>query len=209
MGESHTETSGEVISLVKPFSADDLSTLSVAQPAAPVLKQIRDHHHRLAWMVAKGMRTGEIAKILGMSISRVSILKSDPAFRQLVEAYRKRCDEIEEEEFRDVTAIRAHNEFLALQEVNDRLEHAPETFSVRDLIDIAADNADRNGNPKLSRTHSTNVSYNLADALAASQRRVLTLSASPPPEHGTQGDVNAGTEPKTPAEGSVPAGEGK
>jgi hypothetical protein len=70
------------------LTPEDLGTLGALEHPPSVIKRLRDHHHRMAQMVAEGRRSGEIASETGMSLSRVSILKSDPAFQQLVEMYR-------------------------------------------------------------------------------------------------------------------------
>lgn len=83
--------------LAEVMSGVDLSDLDKPVKTPSSLKRIRDVHHRIARRVAAGKGTGEIAQELGYSMSRISILKGDPAFQQLVEVYRKRLDEIEDD----------------------------------------------------------------------------------------------------------------
>src|SRR6516164_3959482 len=71
------------------------------------LQRIRDHHHRIAFLMARGKRALEIAKQTGFSLDRVLYLRNNPEFCKLLEAYEEkldkaegRFDEIEFEEFR-------------------------------------------------------------------------------------------------------------
>src|ERR1700735_5036318 len=66
---------------------EDLHLLTEARPMRP-LDSLRDNHHRIARAVASGIPNGEVAALCGISYNRVSSLKQDPAFNELVAHYR-------------------------------------------------------------------------------------------------------------------------
>lgn len=185
---------------MKPLEASDLTLLSSEDPPKSNIKSIRDHHHRLAILVAQGKRTGEIAAETGMSLSRISILKGDPTFQQLVEGYRAQCTKIELDAYAMVVAKRSHVEMLALQIMEDRLENLDEMVDMRTVLDIYADMADRNGHSKVLKSQRLNVNMDLADGLAEARQRELRLSAS----HGGDAVVTERTD-SLPAEESAPS----
>lgn len=208
MGESHTENSvgrppafvsAEVVREITP---EDLVLLGERERPPSSLRKIRDHHHRIARLVAEGKGTTEVAQETGMSISRISILKSDPAFQELIVAYRKRLDSIADDAFAQVQRIRALNLQLALEEQQDRLFDQPETFANRDLQDVIADTSDRLDMGKTAKHLHGHV--DLADNLALARERRLRLSApTSPPER--QSDAEApGSGSLTPAEHPTP-----
>ena len=163
---------------MEPLKADDLTMLSVPEPPRSGIKQIRDHHHRLAVLVAQGKRTGEIAAETGMSLSRISILKSDPAFQQLVAAYRDKCEAIEFDAYATIVAKRHHLELLLMEAMESRVSDQEETIDNRTLLEMYADMADRNGHSKVLKSQRLNVNMDLADGLAEARQRELRLSAA-------------------------------
>ena len=150
----------------------------------PVLQKIRDHHHQLARLVAEGRRTTDIAFETGMSISRISILKSDPAFMELVEAYRMNLEQIKDLAYADHQKKMALTASLALDELNGRLEDTPEDFSHDQLFQYSIGYGDRLGYGKIVKTVNANLNLqvdttNLAERAAAEVRRADQLSAPP------------------------------
>src|SRR6266851_2086077 len=59
----------------------------------PAVKRFRDSHHMMARLFAMGLRTSVIAEQTGYSLTRVGMLKSDPAFQELIAHYRGKVDE--------------------------------------------------------------------------------------------------------------------
>ena len=170
------------------------------------LQRIRDHHHRIAFLMARGKRALEIAKQTGFSLDRVLYLRNNPEFCKLLEAYEEkldkaegRFDEIEFEEFRAEQKIRAANLQLALEEQQERLIEQPETFSHRDLQELIADTSDRLDMGKTAKHLHGHV--NLADNLALARQRRLQLSAS--------ADSQSDAEEAAPADHTGNGGNGK
>lgn len=107
--------------------------------AAPDIKRISDRHHTLAKLLATGTTEAEAAIITGYSASRISILKSSPAFMELLDLYRKEAD-------RQFTSIFDNMAGLArdaVMELRERLEEDPDTFSHRELLSLSTELSDR------------------------------------------------------------------
>lgn len=121
---------GDLVRLVP----EDLIGLGEQQPRPSVIKRLRDHHHLVARMVAEGRRTGEIARETGLCLSRVSILKSDPAFQQLVEMYRINLNQLQELAFYDCERKRALLKANAYDHLNERYEDEPENITPAEAL---------------------------------------------------------------------------
>lgn len=109
--------------------------------ATPVLQRLRHRHHLLARLIAQGTKDGDVAAISGYDPSRISVLKSDPAFKELIAHYKTQVDEV---------FISVHERLLTLglssiDEMTDRIEANPETFSTQDLMELIKLSADRIG----------------------------------------------------------------
>src|SRR5690606_23707786 len=61
----------------------------------PTLKALRHSHHQLARCVAQKLKPGEISDITGYTPARISQLKADPQFAELVAYY----EELEQESY--------------------------------------------------------------------------------------------------------------
>lgn len=145
---------------------------------APIQKY-RDSHHRMARLFASGLRVSEVAELTGYSIARVSTFHSTPSFQELIAEKRK----VEDEVARD--AIQAYNEMIlsngmkAERKLADKLDADDEVeeMSIRELISISRDAADRVGLSK--RSVQTNVSVDFASLLdRAIARTQATLPRS-------------------------------
>lgn len=108
---------------------EDLEDLDKIQERPSSIKRIRDHHHLIARLIAQGRRTTDVAREVGMSISRISILKGDPAFRQLIETYRDSYSQIHEAVYHDVKKTAALLLQHTLQQRVDQYEEDPDSLS--------------------------------------------------------------------------------
>lgn len=166
-----------LVSEVGPVTQADLVVLNEARRSeSPALKRISDRHHGLARALASGMPEGEAAVLHGYSLSRVSILKGDPAFQQLLAIYRKQTDVLYRGLHEKLVGVAGS----ALDELETRLEEAPEDISVGQLIQITQLGADRTGHGPQSTT--VNVNIGLADKLRMARERALEASKLPPAE---------------------------
>ena len=107
----------------------ELDGLDRPEQRPSVIKRLRDHHHLVARLVAKGWRTTDIANEVGLSISRVSILKGDPAFQQLVETYRMNENAMRDALELDVIKKQVLLEGLALQQMVDKYLDTPDEIT--------------------------------------------------------------------------------
>ena len=136
----------------------------------PALKSIRETHHQLARLLASVLKQVEVSAITGFSQSRISILKADPAFAELIEHYRGVADSA----FADVRGQLAGMSLDAVQELRDRLHDQPDSFRNRELMDLATAMLDRTGHGPTSTVNSKNVNVTLTgEALEALKREAL------------------------------------
>ena len=107
---------------------DILNPPKVAQPQGGPAK-LRNTHHALARLIAQGVENNEISAITGYTPSRISTLKNDPAFAELVAYYSSQVKEV----FVDVASRIAAVGLTALEELQDRLEDEPDKFTIGQL----------------------------------------------------------------------------
>lgn len=152
----------------RELGEDDVRALSVEKGSTPpAIKRITDRHHALARLIVDGKSMGEAAYICGISLSRVSILKNDPQFQELLEFYRSE----QAEYFKDMHERLANLSSDAVQLVADRMEDDPNSLTTNQLLEIAKMGADRTGfGPQSSQTN-LNVNVGVADRLAAARMR--------------------------------------
>lgn len=109
---------------------------------APVQK-MRDTHHALARLLAEGRPAVEAASILGLSQSWISILRNDPAFKELLAYYQGQREAI----YLDVHARMARLGLDAVSEIHERLLTDPNNFELKELLAIVELTADRSFAP--------------------------------------------------------------
>lgn len=152
--------------------AEDLPLLALPRPSAQpsTLRKLRDRHHRLAQHLASGLSERDAAIICGYDLSRVSILKNDPAFKGLLEFYRER----QAEKFDGVGDKLATITNEAMDELIDRLEDDDirGDIPLKTLMELAELGADRIGYGKQTKNESLNVNVGLADTLSEARKRV-------------------------------------
>lgn len=133
----------------------------------PPLKRLTERHHALARLLAQGTPPGEAQIIVGLTASRVSILKADPAFKELIDFYAKQVSET----YYDMHKSMAGLGLDAVQVLREKLEDEPDEFTPGQLLEIVKVTADRTGyGPKT--TQDVNVNVGLADKLEAARARI-------------------------------------
>lgn len=160
------------VEISRELTAADLETLQVERGIKPpTLVTLRESHHSIARAVAQGLSGADISAMTGYSQSRISILKSDPAFAELVEHYRSRLDELQAEAVTDnvlkVSAITrdlledAHELVLdgKIKSDPDRMESWLKTFM------------DRSGLGPSSKSTSVNINLDIAQKMARGRTR--------------------------------------
>jgi hypothetical protein len=106
---------------------------------APRLQTLRYNHHLLAKAVAAGKSLIECSNLTGLSGPRISDLKNDPAFQELVSYYAEELNEV----YIDVHQRMAALGTSVLEELAERFEADPEKFTKRELMDLFTTMADR------------------------------------------------------------------
>lgn len=161
----------------------DLSLLTQERGIqAPQIKKLRDRHHALARALAAGMRDHEASAITGYSISRISILKSDPTFQDLLSGYTEASAEV----FADFVTRASGLALEAVNELHERLEEEPDSFTHAQLLEVVKTTADRSGNAPVQRSVAINANVDLGDRLAAARRRLAALAEVPAQTLGAQ-----------------------
>lgn len=120
--------------------------------AAP-LKELRQSHHNLARLLAQGLKAVEISSITGFSQSRISILKNDPAFKELVCHYTAQKDSA----FADILGQLKSLSADALAELQTRLHDSPQDISANQLMALLELTLDRTGHAVTQKIQTTNV----------------------------------------------------
>ena len=164
----------------RDLTPEDLRAPKAQTQTAKPLAKIRDAHHALARVLATGTSEGEASLITGYSPSRISILKADPQFQELLAFYRSTTVE-------GVTDFRQRMLNLgmgALQELEDRLDDNPDSFSPALLKDIVKDMADRTGHaPNKGPSVEVHLNSPLADRIKAARARVESLNSGKVIDH--------------------------
>lgn len=152
--------------------------LSAPRAKAKPTEKFRDSHHRMARLFASGLRVGEVAELTGYSVSRVSLFHSSPAFQELIAEKRKVEDEIARDAITNYNQLILSNGMKAERKLADKLDDDDdnEEMSVRELISIARDAADRVGLSKRSIQTNVNMDFaQLLDRAIARSDQVLRL----------------------------------
>lgn len=153
----------------------DLQLLGTAKGyEIPAIKRLSERHHALARCIVAGASMGEAALICGYDISRISILKNDPSFKELLAFYR----DSKERAFYDTQAKLAGIASDALDELQTRLEDTPEKIPLDKLMQLVALGADRTGNGP-SSTQTVNLNSGVADRLQTARERLAARRSEP------------------------------
>lgn len=169
-----------VCGLPKELSKGEVDLLDLPRgiKSAP-LKELRESHHNLARLLAQGLKEVEVASITGFSQSRISILKADPSFKELLAHYGSQKDSAFADILGQMKALSAD----ALAEVRARLEDSAEDISTPQLLQLLALVLDRTGHGAMQKVQATNISISGEELL-----RVKTLlqesGTTKEPEHG-------------------------
>lgn len=167
-----------VFAEVRALERADIEMLQTERGTrAPPLKRLGDRHHALARCLASGMAETDAAIACGYVISRVSILKSDPAFKELLAFYREDTDRA----YRDMHERLAGLSRDAADELHARLEEDMQadekSISIGQLLEITKMGADRTGHGPQS-SQNVNVNVGIAAKLEQARRRVSERQAS-------------------------------
>lgn len=171
------------VAYVRDLTLEDLELLKTEKGVkAPGLKRIRDVHHALARALSSGMSEYEASLVTGYCASRISILKDDPSFKELLEFYRKAIEDKTATELVDLTKRFLQTATMAQEELQDRLEQDPGSFENDELRKLVETMADRSGHAKPTGK-SVTLNVNMAGRLEAARKRVEALPETLDVEH--------------------------
>lgn len=161
------------VEFVRELGLADLALLQADRGIKPTsLKRITDSHHAVARALASGLRPGAVASVTGYSLSRISILQSDPAFNELLEFYKQEVNSA----YGDLAQRMSLLALDADSELRRRLEEEPETFEAKDLIRLLEATADRTGHGV--KTTNVNVNIDIAARLDRAKQRLAEFPSS-------------------------------
>lgn len=229
LAELKQSSQGQINALItRALDGQDLLALANPQGTEPPpLKKIKETHHRLARLLASGLKPVEVAAITGFTQSRISILKNDPAFQELLAHYANTV----ESKWADMHEQLAGVSLDVLHELRDRLHDSPESMSTDQLMKFLDSMLDRTGYGVQTKSKNENLNLTLTpDQLAQIKTQTQEsstghaikqtfdarqgiLGATPEPSQGERlvvgGTILDGPElEKTPLAGGAGEGEG-
>lgn len=163
---------------LRPLTAEDLAMLAedrnVQKPRTlSTLTMLSERHRNLARLLAMGKTDWECSVITGYTVSRISILKTDPAMRNLIKHY---------SEEKDIVYVQAHEKMAqvvstALDVLQERLEDEEQVkeMSTGQLLSIIEVSADRSGLGPSSKSE-VSVNVNIAERLELARKRAREAS---------------------------------
>lgn len=154
---------------VREIVPADLALLASGREVkAPTIVRLRDRHHAIARLVASGRRTGEISALTGMCISRISILKGDPTFQELVAHYRS----IDEDVAAEITDRMSLLALTAVNNLQELAESDEDPLTASQNLELAKLALDRIGHAPVTKVQQTNINVDLGGRLAAARSRL-------------------------------------
>lgn len=156
-------------SVVRALAPSDLALLAsergtVSRPIA----RLRDRHHSLARCLARGMTNAEAAIITGYDPSRISVIKGDPSFKELLEYYRAE----ENQALADFTQRATDLTLTAMDALQEALEDEENPMPASMVLEVAKFAADRTGHAPVTKSLNVNVNADLGNRLDAARKRL-------------------------------------
>lgn len=167
------------VSFVRELGPADLALLASERGIkAPVIVRIRDRHHALARVLAQGMTNTEASLVTGYDPSRISILLSDPTFKQLVDDYKK----VEAGLMADFMDRATTLSLSAMDRLQDIMEDEESPPSATVTLEIAKFAADRTGHAPIQKNLNLNANVGVASRLQAARARLRAITDTPSQE---------------------------
>jgi hypothetical protein len=138
---------GVPASFARDLTVHDIPDILAPEPvgaAVGAVARMRHTHHRIARLLATGMKSVRVSEITGFSQSWISTLHRDPAFGELLEYYKGQV----EGAFLDVQERLATLGVDAVEELHNRLIENAESFSNASLMSLVEMTFDRSVAPK-------------------------------------------------------------
>lgn len=175
--------SSALMEYVRDLRLSDIQALDSPVPLGirtPQLTRIRNTHHALARALADGISQTEAGYITGYSPSRISILKQDPSFQELVEYYKTQA----QAKYLDVHQRLATLGISTLEELQERLEHRPEGFANRELMEMAELCLDRSVTAKAAQPGGAGIAISIKFERPEAAGPLIDQDPDPQPPKG-------------------------
>jgi len=126
---------------LRDITMEELRAMTVRgeAPPGPLLQKVRQIHHLQARLLSEGRTLTEVAGLCGTSAVRLSMLQKDPMFQELIEYYRRQG----EHAFVEVKEKLGVLGTMATEELIERLDEKPESFSNETLMRLGTFALDR------------------------------------------------------------------
>jgi hypothetical protein len=135
------------LEVLRELTPEDFDSALPRVGPAPI-KSLRQTHHLAARLMAEGRPNIEVSAITGYTQARISTFRSDPAFAELLEYYKAQVSA----SYANVHERLATFGFSCLEEAQQRLEEAPEDFSLQELRQWMTATFDRSIAPSKNAT---------------------------------------------------------
>lgn len=145
------------MNVVRELTLEDLLTAAPPDAKQLAVKALRQSHHQLAKILSQGISNTEASIITGYNPERISMLKSDPSFKELLAYYTA----MEKEQYITARADMAERlksfGFDTIEELQKRLDEQPETFTNIELMKAMELVTDRTGHGKTATINTNHV----------------------------------------------------
>lgn len=161
---------------VRDIREADLAVLASSRESTSphICGPLRERHHALARVLAQGMADADAASVTGYSLSRISILKRDPSFIELLAHYRG----VENGLLAEFSQRASQLSMTAMDAILDELEDAPEKVPLATKLEIAKFAADRTGHAPVQKNLNINANVDLGNRLSAARRRLASAATT-------------------------------
>lgn len=161
---------------VRDLTPADLALLeSERGVSSRPLVRLRDRHHSAARCIANGMSNPETSSITGYDTAYLSVLKSDPSFKELVAHYQTCADAAQADFLTRATGL----SLTAMNNLQEMLENDAEPLAPGMQLEIAKFAADRIGHAPVQKNVNVNVNAELGSRLDAARRRLRDVTPAP------------------------------
>ena len=194
-GRPPKEALGEI---VRQLTAADIAGLSQPRGVKPTrLQRLTDMHHAIARMVAQGQANYAICMATGYSQSRISILKGDPAFQELVAHYGAEVNDVAFDSYEQVQAKLRAMSMDGLDILHEMMLNGE--MQERGIQENVKMSLDRTGHGPQSKTASVNLNLDYATQIAEGRQRADALTAIIPEARAGRPDLTIVGPPGPPA----------
>jgi predicted transcriptional regulator len=142
MSSLSLSTTTSLIEASEEITPSELSALVImGEGVSGAAGKVRFKHHRIAQLIAAGMKNVEVAEIVGVTQSNISTLLKSPAMQELVRNYI-------EQGWAEIEAVTRRARMAAsagVEELHKRIEQRPELITTKDLANATLGLLDRGG----------------------------------------------------------------